>query len=508
MYVRQTKTESGLVRGFPGTNARITVYKGIPFAAPPVGENRWRAPQPPLPWEGVRDCFEFGPINMQRTPGRDPDAFYSKEWHVDPEVPMSEDSLTLNIWTPAHTIHDNLPVYVWIFGGGLQEGYSYEMEFDGERMASRGVIVVSIAYRLNIFGFLAHPDLTREQPDTPTNFGFLDQKAGIEWVRRNIANFGGDPNNVTIGGQSAGGVSVSTHLSSPQMKGLFEKAIIQSAACGAVRTKFPHSFFSEPMPLAEAEKVGEKFLKETLGVETIEEARKLDAFFIRDKAAESGLFFSSSIDGKFVTTDVDGYVFRNLTHDVPVMVGYTADELNLEARGESEAEIEAYAKENYGDLAPEMLKFWKASGKPFPGATLINGNEISTRILADMFSKQGKKVWAYAFNPAIPGDNAGSFHSSDLWFTFETLAKCWRPFDGHHFDLARQMCNYWTNFIKTGDPNGKDADGTPMPKWEAYTPESRRVLEFFDTVGMEEKTDPKMDLVVEANIKAYEEQFK
>ena len=158
--LRQTVTENGAVRGFPGTDARITVYKGIPFAAPPVGENRWKAPQPAENWEGVRECYEFGPITMQAVPGINPDAFYAKEWHVDPEVPMSEDGLYLNVWTPAKRTDEKLPVMVWFFGGGFREGYAWEMEFDGERIAHRGVILVSVAYRVNVFCFLAHPELT------------------------------------------------------------------------------------------------------------------------------------------------------------------------------------------------------------------------------------------------------------------------------------------------------------------------------------------------------------
>ena len=166
--LRTTKTENGLVRGLMGTNARITVFKGIPYAAPPVGENRWRAPQPAEKWEGIRKCYEFGPITMQKIPGEDPNAFYSKEWHVDPEVPMGEDSLRLNIWTPARSADEKLPVMMWIFGGAFKEGYAHEMEFDGERIASRGVILVSVAYRVNVFGFLCHPDITAEAPEAPT----------------------------------------------------------------------------------------------------------------------------------------------------------------------------------------------------------------------------------------------------------------------------------------------------------------------------------------------------
>ena len=206
--LRSTITENGAVRGVVGTNARITVYKGIPYAAPPIGKNRWRAPQPVENWEGVRVCDHFGPICYQKTPGKDPNAFYSKEWHVDPEILNSEDGLYLNIWTPANRPGERLPVMAWIHGGGMQEGYSYEMEFDGEEFAARGVILVSIGYRLNLFGFLCHPEITRENPEAPANFALLDQAAAIRWIKRNIEHFGGDPENITIFGQFGGGDAV------------------------------------------------------------------------------------------------------------------------------------------------------------------------------------------------------------------------------------------------------------------------------------------------------------
>ena len=173
------------MRGIPAADPRITAFKGIPFAAPPVGENRWRAPQPVVPWEGERYCAEFAPIAMQEIPGRNPDNIYTREWHVDPDIPMDEDCLYLNVWTPAKTAEERLPVFVWYFGGGLQVGYPAEMEFDGERLARRGIVVVTINYRVNVFGFLAHPQITAEQPDAPANFGHLDQQAATRWVKRN-----------------------------------------------------------------------------------------------------------------------------------------------------------------------------------------------------------------------------------------------------------------------------------------------------------------------------------
>lgn len=244
--LRVVKTENGLVRGLPAADPRITSFKGIPFAAPPVGPLRWRAPQPAAPWNEILDCYEFAPISMQHIPGLDPHNIYTREWNVDPEIRMDEDCLYLNVWTPAKSADEKLPVFVWYFGGGLQEGNPAEMEFDGERLARRGIVVVSVNYRLNVFGFLAHPQLTKEQPDDPSNFGHLDQQAGTRWVKRNIAAFGGDPNNITIGGQSAGGMSVSAQLTSPQNEGLFQRAIIQS---GMMANVYGGGAFSRPAHL-------------------------------------------------------------------------------------------------------------------------------------------------------------------------------------------------------------------------------------------------------------------
>ena len=248
--LRETKTENGWVRGIPAADPRITAFKGIPFAAPPVGDLRWRAPQPAENWEGVRDCARFGPISMQETPGVG-GGFYDKEWHVDPDIPMGEDCLYLNVWTPAKSADEKLPVMVWIFGGGMTCGYTAEMEFDGERIARRGVILVSVNYRLSVFGYLAHPALTEEAKahgEIGDNFALLDQQAGIRWVKRNIAAFGGDPENITVFGQSAGGRSTWMQVVSPTNKGLFQKAIVQSGALDSGIATYPD--------LSQAEKEG------------------------------------------------------------------------------------------------------------------------------------------------------------------------------------------------------------------------------------------------------------
>ena len=297
--IRQVRTENGWVRGLPAADPRITSYKGVPYAAPPVGGNRWRAPQPCESWEGVRDAFAFSPIPMQAPISADPKNLYDREWHVDKEIPMSEDCLYLNVWTPAKRADEKLPVLVWYFGGGFQWGYTAEMEFDGERLARRGIVVVTVNYRVNAFGFLCHPEITAEAPDAPANFGFLDQQAATRWVKRNIAAFGGDPENITIGGQSAGGMSVSAQLSCPENAGLFQRAIIQS---GAFAPPYPFEF-GLCSDMKTAEENGKKFF-DFLGVKSLAEARQIDAVTLRDKALEwDGVYgwgktFGEAVDGE------------------------------------------------------------------------------------------------------------------------------------------------------------------------------------------------------------------
>jgi len=499
--LRLTKTENGAVRGFPGTDARITVFKGIPYAAPSGGENRWKAPQPATNWDGVKDCYEFGQITMQQTPGKNPDAFYSKEWHVDSEVPMGEENdLCLNIWTPAKAADEKLPVMVWIFGGGLREGYAHEMEFDGERIASRGVILVSVSYRLNVFGFLAHPELTAEDPEHPTNFGLLDQQAGIKWVKRNIANFGGDPDNITIFGQSAGGWSILAQMCSPHNDGLFQRGIIESI--GGMRPLMPTARSMPSRDLHDAEQEGVDFLKE-LGVSTIAEARKLDAVFIRDKFLEKPYFWGGVEDGKFLTESFDETLLKGTLKNRPFMIGNTTDEFPILPEGETDDEVKAWVNDRFGEYADQYLALCAKKGGTLKQAATAYQMEIGNILMCDVLAKQGGyDYWYYRFGPSMPGDNAGAFHSSDLWFEFETLAKCWRPFDGHHFDLSRKMCNYWTNFAKYGDPNGNDADGTPMPEWEKYSADNRRCMQFYDDISMGDVIrDESEQLIIDINLK-------
>lgn len=470
--IRVAKTENGLLRGIEAADPRITAFKGIPFAAPPVGKNRWRAPQPAESWKGIREAYRFAPISMQSTPGLGSDV-YCREWHVDPEIAMGEDCLYLNVWTGAKNTGERQPVLVWFFGGGLQWGYPAEMEFDGERLARRGVVVVTVNYRINAFGFMAHPELTKEAPEAPANFGSLDQQAGIKWVIRNIEAFGGDPNNITIAGQSAGGGSVLSQMTCPENFGLFHKAVIMSAM---IRSPYSEGGIGTPATLEEAEKNGEDFL-EFLGAKNLEEARALDAFYIRDKYYEfiqNHPMMMTVLDGKFCVGDPLKLYAEGKHAHVPVMAGNTEDEFPNIIEADSEKALEEMAKEVFGDRADEFLACPESHVKAGNGYAPVSGIEctVKSEFLLNRRDVNPQECYYYRFAPDIPGwDNPGTFHSVDLWFFFETLAKCWRPFVGRHYDLARQMCNYWTNFIKTGNPNGKDSDGTDMPYWNFYSEE-------------------------------------
>ena len=453
--LRVVKVENGAVQGLPAADPRITSFKGIPFAAPPIGENRWRAPQPAQDWDGVLKAFDFAPISMQAPTVIDKDNIYTREWAVDPDIPMDEDCLYLNVWTPACSADEKLPVYVWYFGGGLQVGHTAEMEFDGERIARRGIVVVTVNYRLNVFGFLCHREITAEASEAPANFGHLDQQAGTRWVKRNIGAFGGDPDNITIGGQSAGGGSVLSQLTSPQNGGLFQRAIIQS---GIITMLYP----GNRMPLVnrtlvEAEREGAGFF-EFLGVSSLAEARRLNEKHIRDRALEYEKlkywgFWGTVIDNKFSVGNAFDLFVENRRWQVPVLLGHTSSEFYSVPNAISLDEFRDMAVELFGDDAGEYLAL--CGIRPGDARSVdieevrkkasVRGIEYSIRVAAQANADTGANVpmYYYNFDAEIPGwDNPGTFHSVDLWFFFETLAKCWRPFVGKHYDLARVMCSY------------------------------------------------------------------
>ena len=442
--LRTVKVKNGLLRGLVGRDPRVAVFRGVPYAKPPVGELRWRAPEPMEDWEGVRTCYDYGDMPMMRVhPGYGED-FYTKELHpVAASYGMSEDCLYLNVFTPAVTGEEQLPVLCWIHGGGLQDGYSYEIEFDPERLARRGIVVVMIGYRLGLFGFLAHPEITRETPEgTPvSNFGFQDQSMALHWVHENIAAFGGDPEKITVAGQSAGAGSVQAQLLSPLNAGIIKGAVCQSGVSFAFGDEARP--FGGVMPLKDAEAHGERFFRE-IGVKTLAEARSMDASELMRRlfAVSPGWewSFGQCVDGWFVLENPWEAYYNDRVPNVPMLVGY--------CEGETKG---------FMTFMPE-----------------------STRGFCELRGGRGQKVYQYVFDHDIPGDDAGSFHGSDLWFMFDSLGNSWRPFEGRHYDLARKVASYWLNFVKTGDPNGTDYNGVPLPIWRPYTPEESALIRFVD----------------------------
>lgn len=453
--VRQVTTRYGELRGTAGNDARITVYKGVPFAKPPVRDLRWKAPEPCEPWDGVRTAHEFGPISMQDVPGIG-DNLYNREWHVDPDIAMSEDCLYLNIWTPAKTAFEKLPVIVFYYGGAFQWGYTAEMEFNGERLARQGVIVVTVGYRLGAFGFLAHPELSKEDPKHPSNFGLLDQQAGLEWVYDNITIFGGDPRKITIGGQSAGGGSVLNLLTNPVNKRYVKGAAIFS---GIIDNPFVEDTIIRPTPIETVEKNGEEFLS-FLGVSTIEEARKLDAEFIRDSYAtfaENHPRFVPCIDKRSIPDYPLLMLNTGKCIDVPIIAGFTGNEF--------------FAPLPEGEKSRSRLHPSTLVQKMEDGKLYFNVVEDSVKTAYSVrlaLIREGavkSPMYIYKFNPPIPGDdNPGAFHSCDLWFFFGTLYLCHRDYGAEHYELSKRMVKYFTDFIKTGMPeevldDKRDADG-------------------------------------------------
>lgn len=480
--IRRAHTENGWVRGLPAADPRITSYKGIPFADKPIGRNRWRAPQPCPDWEGELFAADFGAIAMQANCAGDPAKdIYAREWAVDAELPMSEDCLYLNIWAPADGRKD-LPVYVWYFGGGLQVGNTTEMEFDGERLARRGIVVVTVGYRLNVFGFLCHPEITAEAPEAPANFGFLDQQCATRWVKRNIAAFGGDPENITIGGQSAGGMSVCAQMTCPQNKGLFQRAIVES---GTFIQPYTGRMGLHPRSLAEAEAQGQRFF-EALGVKTLAEARAVDARTIENLSLTWPWgCWGEAVDGVFSTYGSNSWFQHEDRVQCPVMLGQTSTEFTMAPDAKTEEELIAFAKDRFGEDAEGMLACFTrpatADSIGKEGRVGSIGLAIRTALACNTEKGVRQPLYAYNFDAYIPGwDDPGTFHSVDLWFFFESLAKCWRPFTGKHYDLARHMCDYWANFIRTGDPNGQGSQGDPLPAWPVLTADDPAWMVFTD----------------------------
>ena len=439
--------EGGQIQGVQLDDAPgVTVYRGIPYAAPPIGQNRWRAPQPVEPWDGVRICDTFGhpPYQAVHYPGG-----YTTEWGYGEEAPYSEDCLYLNVWTKAPgQVDKKLPVAVWIFGGGLREGWGSEPEFDGKYWGAKDVVLVTFNYRVGPFGFFAHPELSAENPEHPTgNWGTLDQIEVLKWVKRNIAQFGGDPDNVMLFGQSAGGRSTKFLSASPLTKGLFDKAVIMSASGlvdpRAAQQAAPAIQGMPAMPmtsqahytLAEAE-ASTKEVADWAGFKDLASLRRAstETIYAMGTLYTSATGKRSVLSASPIAPYIDGYVMDKTFDDacidgsladIPYMIGYTLNDA--------------------GNMAGQIRTF------------CLNREEM------------GGKAWAYQFARPLPTDGrtnvlSGAFHSSDLWFVFKSLEHCWRPWTQGDWDLSEKMLTAWSNFAKYSDPNGPDGG-----VWAPYT---------------------------------------
>jgi len=477
------RIDSGQVSGAAaGDDGAVRVYKGIPFAAPPVGELRWKPPQPVKAWEGVRACTEFGPWCPQ------PKAIMGRETGK-----QSEDCLYLNVWTPARKSDEKLPVMVWIHGGGCTTGSGASAFYDGEALARQGVVLVTINYRLGPFGFFAHPALSKEsERGVSGNYGMLDQIEALRWVKRNIAAFGGNPECVTIFGESAGSASVSRLMVSPPAAGLFHRVIAESGGVhGRNRHLKEQAGNLEPM-----EKVGEEIAAK-LGCD--KEASPLAA--LRAKSAEDvlaasdpsqGLFgkgtkFGWIVDGWLLPDDPDKLFAAGKQCKVPLMLGTNADEGTVFLKQLPIKRVMGYemtVRNLFRDNAPEMLRLFPAAGDDdVPGAlnrlTTATSFVWPARSMARAMEKAGGKAYLYHFtrvSPVVRERGVGAAHASEIPYVFNHAATL-PGAEEKDRDLAKVMSACWTRFAKTSDPNGPG-----LPKWPAYAAASDEYIEFGNAV--------------------------
>jgi para-nitrobenzyl esterase len=474
----QVTTDKGKVEGSLTSDGKVIAFKGIPYAAPPIGDLRWRPPVPAAPWTGVRSAQEFGYHCVQS-------GSYSDMLFHDSGA--SEDCLTLNVWTPTGAKPGSLPVMVWIYGGGFKSGGTSERRQDGQFLARRDVVVVSMNYRLGIFGFFVHPGLTAESSHHASgNYGLLDEYAALQWVHENIRNFGGDPTNVTIFGESAGSFAVSSLMASPLSKQLIHKAIGESGG----------AFFSPGLtyqPREQREQIDSAWAQNALGSSNIAELRRIPTEdIIRAATTKTSMptpDFGPDIDGYFLPQSVPAIYSAAQQAHIPLLAGWNADE----ARGQVLAEklrptatsFSDQAKKDFGTRASDFLTVYPATSDDI---SLDSAFDYATdhfiafstwRWLEAQVATGKAPVYRYLLSLGSPGDkyhssNLGAFHSDDIEYVFGTLdsreGAVWRPEDRQ---LSEQIMSFWTNFARTGNPNGPD-----LPKWPMYGPTQWQIMDF------------------------------
>jgi para-nitrobenzyl esterase len=434
------KLTDGIISGTTSYSKSVNIFKGVPFAAPPVGELRWQPPQPVKQWNGIKKCDKFRASPMQAPPV--PFNVWTEEFLI-PKAPISEDCLYLNVWAPALTGGRKLPVIVWIYGGAFVSGGSAVPIYDGERTADRGIVFVSINYRVGIFGFFAHSQLSKQQDKKRlVNYGLMDQIAALQWVQQNIQAFGGDKNNVTIAGQSAGGVSVNCLLASPLTKGLFAKAIVQSGS-----GLYPNE--SRIMPLQQMEVTGEAVFKQ-LGVTSVQQARNLPA----EKLLEAKGRFGPAVDGYLVPDKLWNIFSAGKQHKVPLLVGFNYHE---------DPPDSSRNKQNYG---------------------------LNAYILASLHSAVAP-VYLYKFTLRMSlkdmNEYTSSFHSGEIPYVFANLRFSKRKYLLGDEMMSLEMNRYWSKFMRDSDPNQPE-----MRKWLPYTNEKKWIMDLGDWPGYRELSESKM----------------
>jgi len=462
------KVDEGLLQGT--SEDGLTVYRGIPFAAPPVGDLRWRAPRPAAKWEGVRQADRFAPGPIQ-------------SWGA--ASGKSEDCLYLNVWTPAQSADDRIPVLVWIYGGGFNGGSTSDPIYSGEKLAKKGVVLVSINYRVGHLGFLAHPELTAESPNHVSgNYGLLDMIAGLQWVKKNIAAFGGDPDKVTIFGESAGGIAVSMLCASPLAKGLFGGAVSESGGSfGPPRsTTFPGENMKR---LADAERDGQAYAK-SAGASSVAELRKIPA----DKLPMGGFGKGMAwpvLDGWVIPDDQYKLYEAGNFNDTPILVGYNSDEGASFSPPKTPGDYIAGVKARYGKFADDLLKAYPVDSNTVPKTARDLARDAAfgwhTWSWARLQSKIGRsRAYVYYFDqhPDFPEGSPragyGSPHGQEVAYVFNHLDASKPQTTKTDLSISEAMATYWTNFAKHGDPNG---DG--VPAWPPFSDANPVVMYFSQT---------------------------
>src|SRR5665647_3392 len=461
------KVTEGFVQGT--IEDGLSVYKGIPFAAAPVGDLRWRAPQSAAKWKGIKQTVKFAPGPIQGG---------------NPPSGKSEDCLYLNVWTPAKSAKEKVPVLVWIYGGGFGAGATSEWPYSGEKLAKKGVVLVSIAYRVGQLGVFSHPELSAENSHQASgNYGLLDMIAGLQWIKANIAAFGGDPNKVTIFGESAGGIAVSMLCASPLAKGLFQGAISESGGSFGP-SRQTQTFPGENMKrLKDAEKDGELYVKNA-GVASVAELRKMDA----DKLPSRGFGGSWPIvDGYVITDDQHKLYEAGKYNDVPILIGYNSDEGASFSPGRTPEEYINGIKARYGIFADDLIKAYPVGSNSVPKTARDLARDAAfgwqTWSWARLQAKTGKsKVYYYYFdqhpeNPeGSPRAGYGSPHGQEVAYVFQHLDASNPQSTKTDLEISDAMATYWTNFAKYSDPNGQG-----VPTWPAFSDTKSQVMYFEQT---------------------------